>query len=53
MKHFDRPALSAVLAEGIAAMRQHPRMPAYLERVRAIAQMEAMTCDVLSTVAAE
>lgn len=39
-------------ADGIAAMRQHPEMPAYFERVKAIAQMEAMTCDVASTVVA-
>jgi len=39
-------------AEGIAAMRQHPEMPAYFERIKAIAQMEAMTCDVTSTVVA-
>lgn len=39
-------------ADGIAAMRQHPQMPAYFERIKAIAQMEAMTCDVMSTVAA-
>lgn len=39
-------------ADDIAAMRQHPAMPAYLERVRALAQMEAMTCDVASTTAA-
>lgn len=38
--------------DGIAAMRQHPQMPAYFERIKAIAQMEAMTCDVMSTVAA-
>ena len=39
-------------ADGIAAMRQHPEMPAYFERIKAIAQMEAMTCDVTSTVVA-
>ena len=39
-------------ADGIAAMRKHPQMPAYFERIKAIAQMEAMTCDVMSTVAA-
>ena len=39
-------------AEGIAAMRQHPEMPAYFDRVKAIAQMEAMTCDVASTIVA-
>lgn len=39
-------------ADDIAAMRQHPRMPAYFERIRAMAQMEAMTCDVASTVVA-
>jgi quinol monooxygenase YgiN len=39
-------------ADGIAAMRQHPEMPAYFERIKALAQMEAMTCDVASTVVA-
>ena len=39
-------------ADGIAAMRQRPEMPAYFERIKAIAQMEAMTCDVTSTVVA-
>jgi quinol monooxygenase YgiN len=39
-------------ADGIAAMRQRPEMPAYFERIKAIAQMEAMTCDVASTVVA-
>jgi quinol monooxygenase YgiN len=39
-------------ADGIAAMRQHPEMPAYFERIKAIAQMDAMTCDVVSTVVA-
>lgn len=39
-------------ADGIAAMRQHPEMAAYFERVKAIAQMEAMTFDVASTVVA-
>jgi len=39
-------------AEAIAAMRQHPEMPAYFERVKAIAQMEAITCDVASTLVA-
>ena len=39
-------------ADGISAMRQHPEMPAYFERVKAIAQMEAMTCDVASIVVA-
>lgn len=38
--------------DGIAAMRQRPEMPAYFERVKAMAQMEAMTCDVASTVTA-
>ena len=35
--------------EAIAAMRQSPEMPAYFERVKAIAKMEAITCDVAST----
>lgn len=39
-------------AEGIAAMRQHPEMPAYFDRIKALAQMEAMSCDVASTVVA-
>lgn len=39
-------------ADAVAAMRQSPEMPAYFERVKALAQMEAMTCDVLSTVVA-
>jgi len=39
-------------ADGIAAMRQRPEMPAYFERIKALAQMEAMTCDVASTVVA-
>lgn len=39
-------------ADGIAAMRQRPEMPAYFERIKAIAQMEAITCDVTSTVVA-
>lgn len=39
-------------AEGIAAMRQRPEMPAYFERIKAIAQMEALTCDVASVVVA-
>lgn len=39
-------------ADGIAAMRAHPAMPAYVERVKALAQMEAITCDVASAVAA-
>jgi quinol monooxygenase YgiN len=39
-------------ADGIAAMRQRPEMPAYFERIKAISQMEAMTCDVASTVVA-
>lgn len=38
--------------DGIAAMRQRPEMPAYFERIKAIAQMEAITCDVTSTVVA-
>lgn len=39
-------------AEGIAAMRQHPEMPAYFERVKALAQMEAITCELSSIVVA-
>jgi quinol monooxygenase YgiN len=39
-------------AESIAAMRQHPEMPAYFERIKAMAQMDAITCDVASTVVA-
>lgn len=39
-------------ADAIAAMRQRPEMPAYFERIKAIAQMEAMTCDVASIVVA-
>jgi quinol monooxygenase YgiN len=32
-------------ADDIATMRQHPEMPAYFERVKALAQMDAITCD--------
>jgi len=32
-------------ADDIAAMRGHPEMPAYFERVKALAQMDAITCD--------
>ena len=39
-------------AEGIAAMRQRPEMPAYFEQIKALAHMEAITCDVESTVVA-
>ena len=39
-------------ADSIAALRKHPEMPAYFERVMALAQMESMTCDVASTVVA-
>lgn len=39
-------------ATGIAAMRANPEMPPYLARVKALAQMEAMTCDVVSVVTA-
>lgn len=39
-------------ADAIAAMRQSPEMPAYFQRIKALAQMEAMTCDVASTVVA-
>ncbi len=35
--------------EAIAAMRQSPEMPAYFERIKAMATMEAITCDVAST----
>ena len=35
-------------AEAIAAMRQNPEMPAYFERIQALATMEAITCDALS-----
>jgi quinol monooxygenase YgiN len=38
--------------DAIAAMRRHPEMATYFERIKAIAQMEAMTCDVTSTVVA-
>jgi len=36
-------------AEAIAAMRQSPEMPGYFERIQALAKMEAITCDALST----
>lgn len=39
-------------ADGIAAMRQSPEMPAYFERVKALAQMETITCDATFTVPA-
>jgi quinol monooxygenase YgiN len=39
-------------ADAIAAMRTHPAMPAYFERVKALAQMEAITCGAASTIAA-
>jgi len=39
-------------ATGIQAMREHPQMSTYFARVKALAQMEAMTCDVASVVAA-
>ncbi len=39
-------------AAGIQAMRDSPQMPAYVARVKALAQMEAMTCDVASVVTA-
>jgi quinol monooxygenase YgiN len=39
-------------ADGPAAMRQSPEMPPYFERVKALAQMEAVTCDAGSTVLA-
>ncbi|MCS0584698.1 antibiotic biosynthesis monooxygenase [Massilia pinisoli] len=38
-------------ADAIAAMREHPAMPAYAERVRALAQMESIVCDVAATFA--
>jgi quinol monooxygenase YgiN len=38
--------------DAIAAMRAHPAMPAYAERVRALAQMESIVCDVAATFAA-
>lgn len=40
-------------AEAIAAMRQSPEMPGYFERIQALAKMEAITCDALSTWAAQ
>ena len=40
-------------AQAIAAMRQSPEMPAYFERIQALAKMEAITCDALSTWAAQ
>jgi quinol monooxygenase YgiN len=39
-------------AAAIQAMREHPQMPPYLARVKALATMEAMTCDVASVLAA-
>jgi quinol monooxygenase YgiN len=39
-------------ADAIAAMRAHPAMPAYADRVRALAQMESIVCDVAATFAA-
>lgn len=39
-------------ADAIATMRQRPEMPEYFERIKAIAQMEATICDVISTIAA-
>lgn len=39
-------------ADDIAAMRQHAEMPAYFDRVKAIAQMDAIICDAAATVAA-
>lgn len=38
--------------DGIAAMREHPEMPAYFQHVKAVAQMDAMTCDIVSIVVA-
>jgi quinol monooxygenase YgiN len=35
-------------ADAIAAMRQHPEMPAYFERVKALSTMESIVCDVAS-----
>jgi quinol monooxygenase YgiN len=39
-------------ADAIAAMRQNPEMPSYFERVKALAQMEAIVCDIASMVVA-
>lgn len=39
-------------AAGIDAMRESPLMPPYFARVKALAQMEAMTCDVASLITA-
>ena len=56
--HVSRDARRVVIygqwrsADAIAAMRQSPQMPAYFERIKALAQMEAITCDVSSTVVA-
>ena len=56
--HVSRDARRVVIygqwrsADAIATMRQSPQMPAYFERIKAIAQMEAMICDVSSTVVA-
>lgn len=33
-------------------MRQHPEMPAYFERIKAVALMDPITCDVASTIVA-
>jgi quinol monooxygenase YgiN len=33
-------------AEAIDAMRQHPNMGPYMQRIGALAQMEAITCEV-------
>ena len=32
-------------ADDIAAMRGHPEMPAYFERVKALTEVDAITCD--------
>ena len=38
-------------ADAIAAMRAHPAMPAYADRVRELAQMDSIVCDVAATFA--
>ena len=39
-------------AEAIAAMRQSAHMPAYFERVKALATMDSIVCDVASALVA-
>jgi quinol monooxygenase YgiN len=39
-------------ADAIAAMRQSPEMPAYFARIKAVATMEGIVCDVSSTMVA-